>query len=62
MPIITVEIIKKTDKRERDVIQGCSNNKKQQTKKKQKKDRKEQGGTEAILKWWELDDFVVHLS
>ena len=32
-----------------------------QTKKK-KKDRKEQGGTEAILKWWELDDFVVHLS
>ena len=27
-----------------------------------KKDRKEQGGTEAIVKGWELNDFVVHLS
>ena len=44
MPIITVEIIKKTDKRERDVIQGCSNNKKQQTKKNKKKTEKNKGG------------------
>ena len=34
--------------KEKDVMQGCSNNKKQQTK--QKNDRKEQGGTEAIVK------------
>ena len=26
------------------------------------KDRKEQGETEAIVKGWELHDFVVHLS
>ena len=26
------------------------------------KDRKEQGGTEAIVNGWELNDFVVHLS
>ena len=26
------------------------------------KDRKEQGGTEAIVKGSELNDFVVHLS
>ena len=26
------------------------------------KDRKEQGGTKAIVKGWELNDFVVHLS
>ena len=26
------------------------------------KDRKEQGGTEAMVKGWELNDFVVHLS
>ena len=33
------------------------------TKKKQtNKDRKEQGGTEAIVKGSELNDFVVHLS
>ena len=25
-------------------------------------DRKEQGGTEAIVKGWELNDFVVRLS
>ena len=34
---------------------------KKQTKK-ANKDRKEQGGTEAIVKGWELNDFVVHLS
>ena len=26
------------------------------------KDRKEQGGAEAMMKGWELNDFVVHLS
>ena len=26
------------------------------------KDRKERGGTEAIVKGWELHNFVVHLS
>ena len=26
------------------------------------KDRQEQGGTEAIMKGWELNDFFVHLS
>ena len=34
--------------------------KKKQTNK--NKDRKEQGGTKAIVKGWELNDFVVHLS
>ena len=29
---------------------------------KKQADRKEQGGTEAIVKGWELNDFVVHLS
>ena len=27
-----------------------------------KKGRKEQGGTEATVEVWELNDFVVHLS
>ena len=31
-------------------------------RKKKKKDRKEQGRTEAIVKGWELNDFVEHLS
>ena len=31
-------------------------------KKTTRKDRKEQGGTEAIVKGWVLNDFVVHLS
>ena len=30
--------------------------------KKRKKNRKEQEGTEAIVKGWELNDFVVRLS
>ena len=36
----------------------------QKKKKKQKKnkDRKEQGGTESMVKGWELNDFVLHLS
>ena len=33
------------------------------TKKTQKhKHRKEQGGAEALVKEWELNDFVAHLS
>ena len=31
-------------------------------KNKANKDRQEQGGTEAIMKGWELNDFAVHLS
>ena len=30
------------------------------TKKKKNKDRTEQGGTEAIMKGWELNDHFVH--
>ena len=41
------EIIKTIDEREH---------------KKKNKHRKEQGGTEAIVKGWELNDFVVRLS
>ena len=33
---------------------------KQQKKKKQR--HKGATGTEAIVKWWELNDFVAHLS
>ena len=36
--------------------------KKQQQQQQKNKDRKEQGGTEAIVKGSELNDFVVHLS
>ena len=36
--------------------------KQQQQQQKTNKDRKESGGTEAIVKGWELNDFVVHLS
>ena len=32
------------------------------TTKQTNEDKKEQGGTEPIVKWWELNDFVVHLS
>ena len=38
---------------------------KQKTKKKKAKKQtktKEKGGTEAIVKRWEINDFVVHLS
>ena len=33
-----------------------------QKKKQRQKDRREQRGTGAIMKEWELNDFVVHLS
>ena len=35
---------------------------KEQKKKQKNKDKKEQGGTEGVIKAWELHDFVVHLS
>ena len=38
------------------------NVKKKNNNKQTNKDRKEEGGTEAIAKGWELNDFVVHLS
>ena len=31
-------------------------------KKKRNKDSKKQGGRKAIVKEWELDDIIVHLS
>ena len=34
---------------------------KKATKKTTNKDRKDQGGTEAIVKGWELNDFLAHL-
>ena len=54
MPIISVEIMKTIDQRE---LQ-----KKTQNKTKTKQRQKEARGTEAIVKVWELNDFVVHLS
>ena len=36
-------------------------NAKTKPKKNKKKKNKERGGTEAILKGWGLNDFVVHL-
>ena len=45
------------------VIDNENNRWKRKAKKKKKdKDRKEQGSTEAAVKGWELNDFVVHLS
>ena len=52
MPIISVEIVKTIDERE---LQ-----KKQQKENKQR--QKGARGTETILKVWELNHFVVHLS
>ena len=51
MSIISVEIMKTIDK--------------EKCKKQQKKNKQRQTGargTEAIVKGWELNDFVVHLS
>ena len=50
MPIISVEIMKTIDEREMQ---------KTATKKQRQKVAR---GTEAIVKGWELNDFVVHLS
>ena len=51
MLIISVEIMKTIDERE---MQKTT--KEKQTKAERRK------GTEAIVKGWELNDFVVHLS
>ena len=50
MPIISVEIKKTIDKRE------------MQKTTKEKQRQKGARWTEAIVKVWELDDFIVHLS
>ena len=36
--------------------------KQQQQQQQKNKERKEQGGIEAIVNRWELNDFVVHLT
>ena len=36
--------------------------KQQQQQQQNNKERKEQGGIEAIVNGWELNDFVVHLT
>ena len=50
MPIISVEIMKTIDERE------------MQKTTKEKQRQKGARGTEGIVKGWELNDFVVHLS
>ena len=50
MPIISVEIMKTIDEREMKKI----------TKEKQR--QKGARGTEATVKGWELNEFVVHIS
>ena len=52
MPIISVEIMKRADERE------MQKNKTKINKQRQKRTRK----TEAIVKGWELNDFVVRWS
>ena len=54
MPITNV---KNNENSRRKRNENNNNNKKQTNK-----DRNEQGGTEAIVKEWELNEFVVHLS
>ena len=39
-----------------------NNNSNKKTKQKQAKTEKRKGGTKAVVKGWELNDFVVHLS
>ena len=51
MPITSIEIIKAIDESEM-----------QETTKEKKKKQKGARATEAIVKGWELNDFVVHLS
>ena len=50
MPIISVEIMKTIDEREM-----------QKTKEKQTKIERARG-TEAIVKEWEINDFIVHFN
>ena len=53
MPLISV--------RDNENNRGNRNAKKKQQQKKQRKTEKNKGG-KAIVKGWELNDFVVHLS
>ena len=53
MPVISVEIMKTIDEKE------CKKKRKQ---KKNKQRQEGARGTEAIVKGWELNDFVMHLS
>ena len=50
MPIISLEIMKTIDERE------------MKTTKEKKLRQKGARGTEVIMKGWELNDFVVHVS
>ena len=57
MPIITVEIIKKTDKREREMwykgVLITKNNKQKKTKKRQKRTRGDRGYIEMVrIRWF----------
>ena len=54
MPIISV--------RDNENNRWNRNAKQQQQQQQKNKDRKEQGGIKAIVKGWELNDYVVHLS
>ena len=58
MPVTSVEIMKTIDERK------LQKKKTKKTKKKPKKKAKEEKskGTEAIVKRWEINDSVVHLS
>ena len=43
-------------------VRDNENNEKMKKKRKKKKNRKKQGGTEVIVKGWELNNFAVHLN
>ena len=61
MPVISVEIKKTTDETE----SQKNKTKNKQTKKKQKKIKqklKGANGKEPVVKGWELNDLVLHLS
>ena len=63
MPVISVEIKKTIDETESQKKKNKQTNK--QTKKKQKKNKqklKGANGREPIVKGWEINDFVLHLS
>ena len=54
--------MQKTSVRDNENNTWKENEKHKQTNKQTSKDRREQRGTEAIVKRWELNDLVVHLS
>ena len=56
MPIFSLEIMKPIDERE------TQNEKTETTKQTNKQRQKRAKGTEAIVKKWEINDFVLHLS